>query len=77
MKTPVGIHLIGCEIMKRGKKGIGNIVGVLGLGDLAERETLNNIGSMWGERGGFIFKINFYWSIVGVQCCVKFCSIAQ
>ena len=32
--------------MKRGKKGIGNIVGVLGLGDLAERETLNNIGSM-------------------------------
>ena len=46
MKTPVGIHLIGCEIMKRGKKGIGNIVGVLGLGDLAERETLNNIGSM-------------------------------
>ena len=32
--------------MKRGKKGIVNIVGVLGLGDLAERETLNNIGSM-------------------------------
>lgn len=26
--------------MKRGKKGIGNIVGVLGLGDLAERERI-------------------------------------
>ena len=35
--------------MKRGKKGIGNIVG-LGLGDLAERETINNIGSMLEER---------------------------
>ena len=41
--------LFGCEIMKRGKKGIGNIVG-LGLGDLAERETINNIGSMLEER---------------------------
>lgn len=29
--------------MKRGKKGIGNIVGLLGLGDLAERETINKI----------------------------------
>lgn len=29
--------------MKRGKKGIGNIVGLLDLGDLAERETIKII----------------------------------
>lgn len=63
--------------MKRGKKGIGNIVGLLGLGDLAERETINNIGSMLEERRGSIFKIKFYWIIVDVQYCVIFSCTAQ
>ena len=25
----------------------------------------------------FLFKINYYWSIIDLQCCISFCYIAQ
>lgn len=38
------------QLWKRGKKGIGNIVGVPGVGDQGERGTIDRIGNTFKEE---------------------------
>lgn len=55
--------------MKRGKKGIGNIIGVSGLGDHEERSTLSKFGNTLEKELGFRGKINSAFNMLILSCC--------
>lgn len=56
-------------MLKRGKKGIGNIYGVPSLGDQGKRGTINKIGSTLEEGRGFGGKINSVFDLLILSCC--------
>lgn len=55
--------------MKRGKKGIGNIYCVPGLGDQGERGTIYKMRSTLEEGRGFGGKINSVFDMLILSCC--------
>lgn len=57
------------QLWKREKKGIGNIVGVPGVGDQGERGTIDRIGNTFKEERGFRGKINSVFDMLILSCC--------